>query len=132
MRTLVQGAAIAAMLFGFHGCSGLSPEELAANADARVGESGRAAANTGVVSEVAGIVIPSGTSFKVSLVDALDSDTNSTGDHFLTVLSEFIMLNGRTVLEKGTTIRGRVVDVEGAGRVNGLASIQLMLTDADK
>jgi hypothetical protein len=97
----------------------------AANADARVTEAADAAFGPGPVS----IVIPSGTVFKVSLIDAVDSATSSGGDRFLASLSESIILNGATVLEKGTTLRGRVVDVEGAGRVTGRASIRLALTD---
>jgi hypothetical protein len=66
---------------------------------------------------------------KISLIDALESGKNKVGDHFLSTLSESIVLNGATVLERGTTIRGRVVDVESSGRVSGLASIHIALTD---
>jgi len=39
------------------------------------------------------------------------------------------VIDGTTVLQKGTKVRGRVVGVEDSGRVKGLASIQLELTD---
>jgi hypothetical protein len=100
----------------------------AANADARV-RNNAVARDVAAEPTVQRIEIPSGTVLKVSLIDALDSGTNSTGDHFLTRLSESIVLNGETVLERGTTIRGRVVEVEGAGRVTGLATIRFTLTD---
>jgi hypothetical protein len=39
------------------------------------------------------------------------------------------VINGATLLQKGTTVRGRVIEAEGAGRVKGRASIRLALTD---
>ena len=78
---------------------------------------------------VAKLVLPSGTQFKVSLIDALDSDTNSTGDSFMASLTETIVVDGKTALPKGTLIRGRVVDVEKSGKVKGLASIHLALIE---
>ncbi len=97
----------------------------AANADARVTEAADAASEPDRVS----ILIPSGTVLKVSLIEGVDSAASSGGDRFLASLSESVVVNGATVLEKGTTLRGRVVDVEGAGRVTGQASIRLALTD---
>jgi hypothetical protein len=165
MKILVKFAVAVALVFGFPGCSGPSPEEAAAaaretardarvvvedaearvtaadahvrvaeaavdaaNADARVAAAS-VGANTDEVATAARIEIPSGTVLKVSLIDALDSGTNSVGDHFLTALSESIVINGATVLDRGTTIRGRVMEVEGAGRVSGLGSIRFALTD---
>jgi hypothetical protein len=44
-------------------------------------------------------------------------------------MAESVVIDGTTVLQKGTKVRGRVVVVEDSGRVTGLASIQLVLTD---
>jgi hypothetical protein len=74
-------------------------------------------------------VIPSGTILKVSLIDPLGTDTSSPGDRFLASLAESVVINGTTVLPQGTQLRGRVVAVEDSGRVKGLASIRLALTD---
>jgi hypothetical protein len=74
-------------------------------------------------------VIPSGTLLKVTLADAVDSDKSSAGDLFLANLSEAVMSDGATLLQKGTQVRGRVVEAEGAGRIKGRASISLKLTD---
>jgi hypothetical protein len=101
----------------------------AADADARVAEAtGQPAKSSGTAAD-ARFVIPSGTVLKVTLLDTLDSDTSAAGDHFLANLSEAIVSDGATRLEKGTKVRGRVVSVEGAGRVKGRASISLELTD---
>lgn len=74
-------------------------------------------------------MIPSGTLLKVILADAVDSDKSSAGDLFLANLSEAVMSDGATLLQKGTQVRGRVVEAEGAGRVKGRSSISLKLTD---
>src|SRR5687767_4137679 len=74
-------------------------------------------------------VIPSGTLLKVTLVDSVDSDKSSPGDVFLANLSEAVVSDGVTLLQKGTQVRGRVVDAKEAGRVKGRATISLKLTD---
>jgi hypothetical protein len=74
-------------------------------------------------------VIPSGTVLRVTLADTVDSNTSSAGDVFLANLSEAVMSDGATLLQRGTQVRGRVVDAEGAGRVKGKSSISLKLTD---
>ena len=75
------------------------------------------------------VVIPSGTRFRVSLIDAVSSDKSRPGDSFMASLAEPIAVDGKTVLEKGTIIHGRVVDAKGSGRVKGRATIELTLTD---
>jgi hypothetical protein len=75
------------------------------------------------------VVIPSGTVFKVSLIDPVNSDTSSPGDRFMASLAESVVINGATLLQKGTKVRGRVIDADGSGRVKGRAAIRLALTD---
>jgi hypothetical protein len=74
-------------------------------------------------------VIPPGTLLKVSLIDSIDSDTSVAGDHFLASLAEAVVIDGATLLSRGTRVRGRVLNAEGAGKVKGRAVIQLELTD---
>jgi len=97
-------------------------------ADARL-KGAAAPAKTAVKPLKAKLVIPSGTKLSVALIDLLDTDKNSAGDHFLASLAESVVIDGTTVLEKGTKVRGYVVEVEDSGRVKGLASIRLVLTD---
>src|SRR5437870_4018499 len=99
-----------------------------AAADARL-KGAAAPAKTAVKPLKAKLVIPSGTKLSVALIDLLDTDKNSAGDHFLASLAESVVIDGTTVLEKGTKVRGYVVEVEDSGRVKGLASIRLVLTD---
>jgi hypothetical protein len=100
-----------------------------ANADARVAAAASPSAKAVFMPSRAKIVIPSGTVLKVSLIDALDSDTSSPGDRFLASLAESVVVNGATLLPKGTKVRGRVIDADGSGRVKGRAAIRLALTD---
>ena len=75
------------------------------------------------------ITIPSGTRLRVSLIDGVSSNGSSAGETFNATLAEPIVINGKTVLTKGTALRGRVVDANDSGRVKGRASIQLTLTN---
>src|SRR5260370_41620672 len=64
-------------------------------------------------------VIPAGTRFRVALIDAVSSDKSRPGDLFMASLAEPIVVEGKTGLEKGTKVQGRVVDAKGSGRVKG-------------
>jgi hypothetical protein len=99
----------------------------ASKADAHVNTTTTPAAKAAAVKEK--LTIPSGTILKVLLIDGLATDTNSAGDHFLASLAESIVVDGSTILPKGTQVRGRVIAVEDSGRVKGVASIRLALTD---
>ena len=75
------------------------------------------------------VVIPLGTVLKVSLIDSLNSDTSAAGERFRASLAEPVVINGATLLPKGTKVQGRVIGVEDSGRVRGQASIRLALSD---
>jgi hypothetical protein len=75
------------------------------------------------------ITIPAGTRFRVALIDGVSSNQSSAGDQFMASLTSPVVIDGKTVLAKGTKVRGRVVDANESGRVKGRASIQLKLTD---
>lgn len=75
------------------------------------------------------VTIPAGTRIHVALINGVSSDQSSSGDEFMASLTEPVMVNGKTVLAKGTKVRGRVVDVNESGRVKGRASLQLKLTE---
>ena len=62
------------------------------------------------------------------MIDSVSSGTNKSGDEFLASLAAPLVVGGKTVLDKGTKVRGRVIDAEGSGRVKGLANIRLALT----
>lgn len=73
------------------------------------------------------VMVPAGTQFHVVLIDDLNTAKNAAGDSFLASLSEAVVMDGKTILAKGTKVQGRVVDVNESGRVKGRASIRLVL-----
>jgi hypothetical protein len=102
---------------------------VAADADARVKAGANPPAQAAVRASRTNVVIPSGTVLTVSLIYALSSDTSRAGDRFLASLAEPVVINGATVLEKGTKVQGSVIDAEDSGRVKGRASMRLALTE---
>lgn len=74
------------------------------------------------------ITLPAGTPLRVVLQTAVGSDTSAPGSEFSAVLADPVVIDGRTVLEKGAAVVGRVTDVKKSGRVKGRASISLTLT----
>jgi hypothetical protein len=72
--------------------------------------------------------LPSGTPLRVVLQQGVGTDSSSPGTQFAAVLADPIVVDGKTVLEKGSTVAGRVVDVQKAGRVKGRATLSLALT----
>jgi hypothetical protein len=73
--------------------------------------------------------VPAGTEISVRLIDAVSTETNETGDTFLASLSHPLETEGVTLFPQDTIVRGKVVSVEEPGRVHGVASISLELTE---
>ena len=74
------------------------------------------------------ITVPSGTSLRVVLQQGVGTDASAPGSQFAAVLADPIVVDGKTVLEKGSAVSGRVVDVKKSGRVKGRATLSLALT----
>src|SRR5262245_1208810 len=55
--------------------------------------------------------IPSGTALTVVMIDAVGTDSSKPGDTFTASLGEPVVVNGKTVIAKGTKVRGRVETV---------------------
>jgi hypothetical protein len=75
--------------------------------------------------------VPSGTPVRIVLQQGVGTDTSAPGSQFAGVLADPIVIDGRTVLDKGTAVSGRVVDVKKAGRVKGRATLSLKLTSVE-
>jgi hypothetical protein len=74
------------------------------------------------------IEVPAGTDVTIILTDPISTGKNKAGDIFTASLAEPLVINGATVAARGATVKGRVIQAEGSGRVKGTASIQLGLT----
>ena len=74
-------------------------------------------------------IMPTGTILKVVLTDAVSTDRSTPGDYFSGTLAESVVINGRTLFEKGAQVRGRVFDLREPRKSNGGALLHLVLTE---
>jgi hypothetical protein len=145
MKRIVYGIAMTALFIGLVAC-GKEPDATNANSLQPDHLPAADAVKPGAESEVKAIaeakpapdavkpapepklMVPAGTKLRVALLDAVSSDKSQAGDEFTASLTQPIVVGGKTVLAKGTRVRGRVVDAEESGRVKGRASLSLTLT----
>lgn len=110
----------------FAGCSTERTKETATDASS---PSAKKSGHSAPAPAPVRIIVPAGTRLSVSLIDSISTDKNKSGDRFEASLVEPIVVDGKTVVEKGTKVRGRLVEVKESGRVKGRASIRMVLTD---
>lgn len=75
-----------------------------------------------------GYTLPTGSKISIRMIDAVNSETQKMGDTFIAVLDEPIISGGVEVVPRGADIRGRISNVNEAGRVAGKAELGLELT----
>jgi len=73
------------------------------------------------------VVVPVGTVLTVNLGEALGSKISQPGQTFSATLAQPVTVGGETVLAKGATASGTVVDAKPLGRFKGGAVLQLKL-----
>lgn len=74
------------------------------------------------------ITIPQGTQITVRLGETLSSKSSSAGEGFSASVAEPIVIDGRTVIEKGAAAHGTVVDAKGMGHFKGGALLEVRLS----
>lgn len=74
------------------------------------------------------VSVPSGTQVQVRLANQLDTGETQAGQTFSGTVAQPVVAGGRTILARGATVQGRVVDVVSSGRLKRPASITLELT----
>jgi hypothetical protein len=62
------------------------------------------------------------------MIDSVNSETQKIGDQFIAVLDEPILSGGVEVVPRGADVRGRISNINEAGRVAGKAELGLELT----
>lgn len=75
------------------------------------------------------LTIPAGTFVTVRLMGSLSSDINQQGDGFSATLEQPVVVNGWVVARRGQIAVGHVVSVQKAGRVKGVSSLGVALSD---
>jgi hypothetical protein len=75
------------------------------------------------------VIIPSGTTISVRLLDRIDTATSHAGDSFRATLNApLVDESGATVVPKGSEVTGKIVDVKSAGHFAGNSELALELT----
>lgn len=132
------------LCFVLFGCSGKSANSSDANSasgnaaspsSSGSGASGGSSAASGgstsssakKVAESKPVVVPVGTVLTVNLGEALGSKISQPGQTFSATLAQPVTVGGETVLAKGATASGTVVDAKPLGRFKGGAVLQLKL-----
>jgi hypothetical protein len=64
----------------------------------------------------------------VVLSDPLNSGKSKAGDEFTGSIAAPVYAGGKTILDRGTKVEGKVVAADGSGRVSGKASMSITLT----
>lgn len=75
------------------------------------------------------VTLPAGTRILVRTTEAIDSTKQTTGQRFTGTLETALEANGQVVAPRGTTVHGRLANVQAAGRMSGGANLTLELTD---
>lgn len=75
-----------------------------------------------------GYTIPTGSKLMIQMIDSINSETNKVGETFVAVLDEPVSVEGVEVIPKGANVRGRIANINEAGRVAGSAQLGLELT----
>jgi len=72
--------------------------------------------------------IPTGSKIVIRMIDSVNSERSKIGDQFTAVLEEAVLQGGVEVIPRGADVRGRIANVNEAGRVAGSAQLGLELT----
>jgi len=72
--------------------------------------------------------IPAGTPLTFELAETLSTVTNESGDPFSATLLEPVVVDGKTLLPAGAVATGRIAEAVESGRVEGRASIRLVMS----
>jgi hypothetical protein len=75
------------------------------------------------------IYVPAGTRILIRMIDSIDSTKQKTGDRFTASLETNLVVDNIVVAPRGTTVYGRLVSAESAGRMKGSSELSLELTD---
>src|SRR5262245_14641115 len=65
--------------------------------------------------------IPTGSKVVIRMIDSVNSEKSKIGDQFTAVLDEAVLQGGVEVIPRGSDVRGRIANVNEAGRVAGSA-----------
>ena len=128
---VMKWACIAGLTFGLAACNGANAPENTTAVDTTGAAAGAAtapisAATSGPATPVARfteVTIPSGTTLRLALTSAVNSDTSRVEEPVRATLRSPVTINGQVALPAGSEVMGVVTDAEGSGRVKGRARV---------
>ena len=75
------------------------------------------------------VALPAGTMLAVRLIDRVSSDKSQAGDRFEGTVDTPVIVDGVVVVEKGSSVIGRVVRARKAGRMTAPSELVLELVE---
>ena len=75
------------------------------------------------------VELAAGTNLAIRLGETISSEHNYSGDSFRGTLDEPVIRDGFIIAEKGSKVLGKVVESDKAGRVRGVANLNLKLME---
>jgi hypothetical protein len=81
-----------------------------------------------VTTSAESVTVPSGSRLFVRMIDSVDSDKNQVGDRFMASLEEPLYAGDTLLAAKGTSVYGRLEQVNESGQLVGKAQMRLTLT----
>ncbi len=71
--------------------------------------------------------VPAGTMLTVRMIDPVDSANDRVGQTYRASLDEPVVLNGQTILPRGTDVVATLIDAQKSGKIEGRTSLTLDL-----
>ncbi|MGJ5816937.1 hypothetical protein [Paludibaculum fermentans] len=75
------------------------------------------------------VTVPAGTMITVRLREELSTKNSQDGQNFTATLDQPLVVDGFVIAERGSSQRGRIVELDRAGRVKGRAALAVELTE---
>jgi hypothetical protein len=75
------------------------------------------------------LIAPVDTPIVIRTTEDIDTDRNRVGDVFEATLEDPLVIENRTVAEKGTLVRGRITTAKESGKLTGQSELALELTE---
>ena len=75
------------------------------------------------------VTIPEGTRLVIRTTDTIDSSQHGSGHRFRGQLVSALVVDGTTVVARGTFVHGRITQAQQAGRVAGSSELAVEFTD---
>jgi hypothetical protein len=74
------------------------------------------------------VTLQPGTVIAVRVGETISTQKNQPGDTFLATLSQALVVDGFVIAERGARAEGKIVELERAGKVKGMAHMSVQLT----